>query len=275
MGNSAGEFDSGGSSVAIGNGADYGTGNNGASVIIGNYAGRSLAGSSNNILIGYNAASTTTTGANNNIAIGYNLALPVLNGSNQLDIGNLIYGTGINGQGTTVSSGNIGIGTTSPQARLEVWGADANGTTTAFLVSNNASTTEFAVYDDGNATLAGNLVQNSDIRLKTNISDLDGSSSLAEIDELNPVTFNWIDPDKSSVPQFGFIAQQVEQVFPNLVSTTSPTALTPDGTLSLNYIDLISPIVSAIQELEGDRFARFDGRRLCAAFTTALLTHRS
>ena len=39
--------------------------------------------------------------------------------------------------------------------------------------------------------------------------DLDASSSLAEINALNPVTFNWIDPAKSSVPQFGFIAQQV------------------------------------------------------------------
>ena len=42
----------------------------------------------------------------------------------------------------------------------------------------------------------------------------------------------------------------MQTVFPNLVSTTSPTVLTPDGTLSLNYIDLISPIVAAIQELD-------------------------
>ena len=117
-------------------------------------------------------------------------------------------------------------------------------------VVNSASTTEFTVYDNGNATLAGSLVQNSDRRLKTNIQDLDASSSLAEIEALNPVTFNWIDPAKSSVPQFGFIAQQVQSVFPNLVSVTAPTALTPDGTLSLNYIDLISPIVAAIQELD-------------------------
>jgi len=48
----------------------------------------------------------------------------------------------------------------------------------------------------------------------------------------------------------GFEAQQVQTIFPNLVSTTSPTALTPDGTLSLNYIDLISPIIAAIQELD-------------------------
>ena len=41
-------------------------------------------------------------------------------------------------------------------------------------------------------------------------------------------------------------------IFPQLVSTTSATALTPGGTLGLNYIGLISPIVSAIQALSGE-----------------------
>jgi hypothetical protein len=63
------------------------------------------------------------------------------------------------------------------------------------------------------------------------------------------VTFNWIDPSQGSNTQIGFIAQQVQQLFPELVSTTSPTALTPGGTLGLNYIGLISPIVSALQAL--------------------------
>jgi hypothetical protein len=61
------------------------------------------------------------------------------------------------------------------------------------------------------------------------------------------VTFNWIDPSEGSTQQVGFIAQQVQSLFPQLVSTTSATALTPGGTLGLNYIGLISPIVSAIQ----------------------------
>ena len=149
----------------------------------------------------------------------------------------------------TSISGNVGIGTTTPYSRLEAWGTDT-ASTSAFAVVNSASTTEFSVLDNGNATLAGNLIQSSDQRLKTNIETLDGSSSLAEIDNLNPVTFNWIDPQKNSVPQFGFIAQDVQKVFPNLVSISAPTALTPDGTLSLNYIDLISPIISAVQELD-------------------------
>jgi hypothetical protein len=148
-------------------------------------------------------------------------------------------------------SGRVGIATTTPYSRLEVWGPDT-ASTTAFLVANNASTTEFAVYDTGNATLAGGLIQNSDQRLKTNIQPLNASSSLSLIDQLNPVTFNWIDPNKGTTPQLGFIAQQVLPIFPNLISTTSATALTPDGTLSLNYIDLISPIVSAIQALSSE-----------------------
>jgi hypothetical protein len=148
-----------------------------------------------------------------------------------------------------MDSGNVGIGTTSPYSRLEVWGADTASSTPAFSVVNNASTTEFQIFDGGNAQLAGTLTQNSDQRLKTNIQSLDASSSLAAIDALNPVTFNWIDPSQGTTPQLGFIAQQVQQLFPALISTTSPTPLTPGGTLGLNYIGLISPIVSAIQAL--------------------------
>ena len=150
------------------------------------------------------------------------------------------------------SSGNIGIGTTTPYSHLTLWGPDTSGGTSAFVIANSASTTEFNVLDNGNATLAGTLTQNSDQRLKTNIQSLDASSSLAAIDALNPVTFNWLDLSQGSTTQLGFIAQQVEQIFPNLVATTSPTALTPDGTLSLNYIGLISPIVSAIQALSAE-----------------------
>jgi hypothetical protein len=122
-----------------------------------------------------------------------------------------------------------------------------------FLVASStasATTTLFNVTNTGSATLAGTLTQNSDQRLKTDIQSLDASSSLAAIEALNPVSYQWVNNIFGSGEQTGFIAQQVQQVFPNLVSTTSPTALTPDGTLSLNYIDLISPIVSAIQELD-------------------------
>lgn len=149
-------------------------------------------------------------------------------------------------------NGTVGIGTTSPSSRLSVWGTDTGSSTLAFNVVNSASTTEFAVFDGGNAQLSGTLSQNSDERLKTNIESLNASSSLSLINALTPVTFNWIDPNRGTGLQLGFIAQEVLPLFPNLVSTTSPTSLTPDGTLSLNYIGLISPIVSAIQALSSE-----------------------
>jgi hypothetical protein len=219
--------------------------------LFGTNVGAALSTGSRNIFLGYDVASTSATG-NNNIALGYDIALPSTNGSNQLDIGNLIFGTGINGEGPNLSTGNIGIGTTTPYSRLTLWGTDTASSTAALTIANSASTTEFAVFDGGNAQLAGTLTQNSDQRLKTNIQSLDASSSLAAIDALNPVTFNWIDPTEGTTPQLGFIAQQVQQLFPALISTTSPTPLTPNGTLGLNYIGLIAPIVEAIQTLSAD-----------------------
>jgi Chaperone of endosialidase/Domain of unknown function (DUF5011) len=256
LGFQAGEYASTTGLTAIGLGAGAGSASGyvtGAyNTVLGYESGFNLTSGADNTFLGAStiaASENQVTTGSQNISIGYNVAVPSQTGTGQLDIGNYIYGSGLTGTGATVSAGAIGIGTTTPYSKLEVWGPNT-ASTSAFAVVNSASTTEFTVYDTGNATLAGSLVQNSDVRLKTDIQDLDGSSSLAEINALNPVTFNWIDPEKSSVPQFGFIAQQVQLVFPNLISTTSPTALTPDGTLSLNYIDLISPIVAAIQELD-------------------------
>ncbi|MFA5000454.1 MAG: hypothetical protein WC545_03790 [Patescibacteria group bacterium] len=82
-----------------------------------------------NTFIGYDVGDNATTGADNNILIGNQIDLPVADGDNQLSIGNLIFGTGLDGTGTTVSSGNIGIGTTTPAVRLEVVNSGASNYT--------------------------------------------------------------------------------------------------------------------------------------------------
>ncbi len=148
---------------------------------------------------------------------------------------------------TITPSGSVG-GTTTPYSRLSVWGPDT-ASTSAFAVVNSASTTVFSVFDNGNSTYSGSIFQSSDQRLKTDVTSLDASSSLFAIELLNPVSYLRLDQPGTG-ENLGFIAQQVQQVFPQLVSTTSATALTPGGTLTLNYEGLISPIVSAIQELE-------------------------
>jgi uncharacterized protein YaiE (UPF0345 family) len=80
--------------------------------------------------------------------------------------GNLSFITAAVDRLEITSGGNVGIGTSTPNNRLTVWGSDTASSTSAFSIVNNASTTEFQVFDGGNAQLAGTLTQNSNQRLK-------------------------------------------------------------------------------------------------------------
>jgi hypothetical protein len=79
----------------------------------------------------------------------------------------------------------------------------------------------------------------SDQRLKTNIKTL--SSSLAKILQLRGVSFNWKN-NPNDDNQIGFIAQEVEPLFPEAVSKDE------DGMYSMAYQNLVAPLVEAIKE---------------------------
>lgn len=72
-----------------------------------------------NIAFGQLAGDNITTGQRN-IIIGQNIDAPSATANEQLVIGNLIFGTGLNGIGTTISTGNIGIGVSSPTSILSL-----------------------------------------------------------------------------------------------------------------------------------------------------------
>jgi hypothetical protein len=92
-------------------------------VAFGNNAGRFVTGG-NNTLLGFSAGSGATNGltvGSNNIAIGANTLFADFFGDNQLNIGNAIFGTGLNGS-ILSPAGNIGIGTVAPTAKLHING---------------------------------------------------------------------------------------------------------------------------------------------------------
>ncbi len=68
-----------------------------------------------NTALGYFAMSNLTSG-DNNLAIGNQVQVPNATGSNQMNIANEIYGLDL----TTTASGKIGIGTTTPSAKLHI-----------------------------------------------------------------------------------------------------------------------------------------------------------
>ncbi|BCX15076.1 MAG: hypothetical protein KatS3mg088_759 [Patescibacteria group bacterium] len=89
------------------------------------------------------------------------------------------------------------------------------------------------------------LNQRSDIRLKKNIQYLKEtnyySNSLSLISKLKAIEFEWKD-EKLKGKQFGYIAQEVQEIFPDLVLSDS------NGYLGVNYISFIPFITNAIQE---------------------------
>ena len=78
----------------------------------------------------------------------------------------------------------------------------------------------------------------SDINLKKNINTLTNCYDI--VTDLNPVGFKWIKDNKENV---GFIAQEVEQIIPNIVSNT-------DEYKAIAETKIIAYLVGAIQELD-------------------------
>jgi hypothetical protein len=91
------------------------------------------------------------------------------------------------------------------------------------------------VYDDITAFAT---YHSSDINLKKNINTLTNCYDV--VNDLNPVGFKWIKNNKENV---GFIAQEVEQVIPSIVSDN-------DKYKAIAETKIIAYLVGAIQELD-------------------------
>ncbi|MBI4091414.1 tail fiber domain-containing protein, partial [candidate division WWE3 bacterium] len=129
--------------------------------------------------------------------------------------------------------GNVGIGTTGPSYTLDVKSSGTN------IARFNGSNSTGCTLSDG-----GIIACSSDINLKKNITDLEyGLDSLMS---LHPVSFNWKSENDDSSKSLGFIAQEVEQVIPKLVSTDT------NGYKELNTIGLVPVLVKGLQEQRQD-----------------------
>ncbi len=86
----------------------------------------------------------------------------------------------------------------------------------------------------------GAWVNGSDRSFKTNIADLT-KYDLSTINKIRPTQYTVI---SSGVPQIGFIAQELQPIIPELVSSSE------DGKLGVNYGGLTVVLTRALQELD-------------------------
>ncbi|NTW89767.1 MAG: hypothetical protein HGB37_02565 [Candidatus Moranbacteria bacterium] len=182
--------------------------------------------------------STGNTTGNNSLFLGYDTRANGAGQTNQIVIGASAIGLGSNtvvlGNSsivTTALRGNVGIGTTGPSYLLHV-SRSTDGDVAGFTDMNGTCTI--------NPTSTA-LICSSDQALKKDIVAISSATSLSLITSLNPVSFRWKKESESSPSHTGLIAQDVQDVFPNLVSTG------PDGKLAVNYLGLVPYTVSAIQ----------------------------
>ncbi|HHG84849.1 MAG TPA: tail fiber domain-containing protein [Bacteroidetes bacterium] len=85
-------------------------------------------------------------------------------------------------------------------------------------VASNCSGTKYAGYFSGNVYVAGTLTQTSDASKKSNIQPMSGA--LGIISQLQPKTYNYKFDEDLALPQekqYGFLAQELEQILPTLV----------------------------------------------------------
>jgi hypothetical protein len=109
-------------------------------------------------------------------------------------------------------------------------------------VSATGSIKGWSGYFTGSVT-AASYYQSSDERLKTNIKTTGG---LAVVDKLRGVTFDW---KKDGKPSAGVIAQEVEKVMPSAVGSNDL------GMKTVNYDQLVAPLIESVKELHRDNAA--------------------
>jgi hypothetical protein len=97
----------------------------------------------------------------------------------------------------------------------------------------------------------------SDARLKTNIRQVEGA--LDKLERIRGVAFEWAEAESPSAladvpgkPSIGVVAQEVEEVFPEVVSIYAPDPDSEEEYKAVDYDGLTSVLIEAVKELKAE-----------------------
>jgi hypothetical protein len=166
--------------------------------------------------------------------------------------GNLTSGTGVMGVG---NKGVSGFG----EEGSGVYGETVIGKA---VHGKNWNTLGWAGYFEGRI-FAWELITPSDARLKKDIKD--SRYGLEHLLRLRPVTYQW--KNGNGRTQLGLIAQEVQNVVPEVVSGDAAATGDASNTLAINHDGLLPILIRAIQEqqtiiqAQQERIARLEKQR--------------
>jgi hypothetical protein len=194
-------------------------------------------------LFGYSGGSLGTTQAGSKCALFWNNSQYVGIGTTgplfPLDVSGQIHGI------VTNSGTNMVLQQLTPYGsnliQFITYGYDSAYVGTRgqdFVINNNTGGVKLALNGTAWATY-------SDIRLKTNVKNL--TNGLDKIMALRPIEYNWKYIENDTVPRIGFIAQEIQDIIPEII-TSSENEFLQTNALMITITDLIPFLTKAIQE---------------------------
>jgi hypothetical protein len=215
----------------------YSTGENATNASQSNFfgpnAGNGATNASYSTFMGVQAG-TTAVNAKNAVFIGNNAGyLDTVDNTTNTDDFSILIGnnTSTGGFENSIALGSYAVNTVSNQFMI---GSATRPIDTLVLTGSSGNTCVLDV------TVASPSCS-SDETLKTNITDL-STSTLEKLLRVKTVSYNWKNyPDKGS--QIGFLAQDLEQYFPEVVSVA------PNGFKTVSYGGMTPILVEAVREL--------------------------
>ena len=190
--------------------------------------------------------------------------------------GRLQFGSnGTNIDAVLDSAGNFGIGTSAPDKKLVVQGANAeialsdtnsapkirfreNGATSGFIKTfdrdlqfgSGGDVERMRLDSDGDLHVENDVIAFSttlsDRRLKDDIETLD--KSLEKILQLRGVSFTWNTGSREGTRDIGVIAQEVEEVIPEIVREKKAVLIDDQVSKTVDYEKLVAVLIEGMKD---------------------------
>ncbi|MEY8799500.1 tail fiber domain-containing protein [Leisingera sp. XS_AS12] len=191
------------------------------------------------------AALQGLSGSNTGIIVkrsGDVVATRTIGGGFGIDVSN---GNGVNGNPSiALASNHRRKGASDSSAGVMKYNGNAKANGQFYGGNSNPSRSTRLNYDGhlyATAFYSSAYYYFSDRNLKKDIETVQAADGMKIVRDLNPVTYSW----KATGEQaYGVIAQEIEAVMPTAVRTNAA------GTKAVDYLQIISPMLAAIQELD-------------------------
>jgi len=122
-------------------------------------------------------------------------------------------------------------------------------------IGRTPTTNILEIEGQASKTTAGAFIANSDSRLKKDIQPITGDEALSKLTKLEGVTYYWNDNktgiERPKEKQIGFIAQNIQKVFPDKVTTDKQGYLqTAYGDYDAIFVESIKALNEKIKAIE-------------------------